>query len=88
MANLSKRNIHSYVKDWLNDYDPNTNDWEKCVYDEIVRYAAENELYGDMGDTSQKYEKIKELVRIDPLYVKKYKQWFEQNALKRIQTDF
>lgn len=87
MIHLNKKLAHEYVNIWLNQNSTNTNDWENDVFMGIVQLYFENEFeYQDWNENHK--NKLFSLIKNDPLYVKNYKQWFEQNALNQIKRDF
>lgn len=87
MIHLNKKLAHEYISEWLNQNSTNTNDWENDVFMEIVNYYFQNEFeYQDWNENHK--NKLFSLIKNDPLYVKNYKQWFEQNALNQIKRDF
>lgn len=91
MVYVNKKWVHSYVNEWFNfNHNQNwfnTNDWENEVFMKIAQYYFENEFaYQDWNDKDR--NKLFSLIKNDPLYVKNYKQWWQQNALKEIKKDF
>ena len=91
MIHLNKKLAHEYVDEWFGfDHNKNwnnTNNWENDVFMEIVKFYFENEFYRQDWNENHK-NKLFSLIKNDPLYVKNYKQWFEQNALNQIKKDF
>jgi hypothetical protein len=87
MIHLNKKLVHEYVDDWFKTESTQTNDWENDVFMKIVEFyfVAEFE-YQDWNENHK--NKLFSLIKNDPLYVKNYKQWFEQNALNQIKKDF
>lgn len=87
MIYLNKKLVHEYVDDWFNENSTNTNDWVNDVFQKIVEYYFQNEFEWQNWNDKHK-TKLISLIKNDPLYVKNYKQWFEQNALNEIKKDF
>lgn len=87
MIHLNKKLAHEYISDWFNDNSTKTNDWENDVFQKIVEYYFQNEFEWQNWNDNHK-NKLLSLIKNDKLYVKKYKEWFEQNALNQIKRDF
>lgn len=88
MIHLNKKLAHEYVSEWFKSPTTNTiNDWYDDVYMEIVKFYFENEFERQDWNDDHK-NKLFSLIKNDPLYVKKYKQWQETNTLNQIKRDF
>jgi hypothetical protein len=87
MIYLNKKLIHEYVDDWFKTESTNTNDWENDVFMKIAQFYFENEFERQNWNDKHR-NKLFSLIKNDPLYVKNYKHWLEQNALNEIKKDF
>ena len=90
MPRINKKLVHSYVKDYFEDYDieETTNkQWNKILKEIADRYMAyEYDLTDDCS--LSKNGKLVGYIQTDPMYVKKYKEWQRTNAINQINKDF
>ena len=92
MPRITKKAVHSYVKDYFELYyieETNNEQWTNLlILKEIAnRYMAYE--YDDKDDVSlSKNGKLVGYIQTDPMYVKKYREWQKYYAVNQIKKDF